>query len=268
VANPTRLTHTTPWGRLTVGDFLDYVAPLVGRRKAGLTADQRLDAVLYLNLELEFWRGMIPELRGFTQQVQDYEWAGGGALDPASGDTQFELPDDYSTLSDHGRIYKLKLTGTPDINNPMVVGKAEDFRRAISEGIAPTDWDEELHPKAFFMGESSNRRRIIEIYPAQSDGAKFRVPYLAYCEKLVNNADTIEAPGEANQGIFAGAAAAFLAVYGSQDKVLIQEAKKADILKGLVGNPTRRESKAGLRQTFFGELQQDGYKGFRKGYPY
>lgn len=260
MADPTALSHTTPLQRKTLSDIKNMACYAAGIDVASLTSDDTTIIVDLANAAVEYWRGFVLGMRGMSEQQQDYEWDGGGSLDPASGDTKFEMPDDYAGLK---RIMVLNTDGSYE--GQATVVHEDDYAASFAESTS--NWENLTDIVCRLWQESTNNRRIVQVTPAPDDGDQFRVFYWALAEELADNADVIEAPANAHEGIILRVAWKFARLRGRREKADQLKADEAELLNEILGRPKREERRA-PRARFFDEPAVNGYRGSRQGLPW
>lgn len=245
MADAVYLAHTTPVGRNTVGEILDYVTLLIGVSKGDLTTTERSVLLDLLNREQEQWRQY--GIHGFGESSADYTWV--------DGNTRIEVPADFAAIRGN-YIYALDPDGNPA--DPVGIVDESYFHDQHIDGSSI--YDELPLPIARIWRESDNRLRTITIYPSPTAGDKFRLIYFAHAETLVNNGDELEAPVEAMDGIQYGIAQRWAEIKGNGEMVVTMRAGKAEALGRILG--PGKEVKKRMRARFFDERGTRGYQAF------
>lgn len=246
MTNPTALTHTTTPSRLTVQDIFRYVAKTHGHELEDFSENE--ENILYdlINAELIEWR-VLTKTRVYGEQKITWTWAGSETYDPASGDTKVEVPEDFAELIEPWG-YQLTSDGLP--KDKVWLLEETDFLSAFKDGVSR--WtDSDVSVMRMFQ-ESTNRRRLLEFYPAPSDDTAITLAYYALAEKVTSASDTIEAPVALNDGIRYGVAARWAELDGDDQAAQRFNMKKAEKLS-IFTAPSSKEKASKSRAKFMSD---------------
>lgn len=251
MADPTLLTHTTPYSRWTLGKVRDLAMMAVGGVVGDLNVTELGILDDLINATLNRWRHLAKNGRRWAEIDTTITWA--------SGNTREVLPADFGELV--GRhIWRADSAGA--VLGTVEVIPEESYNDGFDEGAyALSDiWTGENPIARLYREEASTRKRVLWIYPQPAAGDKFKILYLAEAEKLVNTGDVLEAPIAYNLLVAYDSAIEWMQLRGNTEKVLLYENKREKILNELTGSETGRPSRA----RFYDEV---GYAGSRQGEP-
>lgn len=257
MTDPTPVTHTLAVKRKTLQEVLDFVAFLCGLKESDFAtgSDERNILIDLINDEVEEWRILTP-IKGIGEIEFDYEWAGGGGEDPATGDTKIRLPIDWAETVSGGTFWEIDKDGNRADTVHLI--SYEMFHQNFVQSQSAFD-NIRTHVAIIHRVDSTDYRRICELYPAPSDGYKLRVPYKGQLERLVAVTDKLEAPTSIHRGIMYGSAVAFLMTgRGASEKLDDYRSEKTRIT-ALWRSPEAREIKRVRRIRSFTE---HGYAAF------
>jgi hypothetical protein len=251
MTNPTPLTTTTPVARKTFLDIQKYVIFHVG-----------LTPTDFSSAELDVVKGIINKVQHrHRATAKNVVWGERDTtLTWVADDTSQVLPADFSELI--GRhIWRVDSSGDP-LGRVEVVQEA-DYLDSYEDAESWYDGVDDEHPIArIYREEASTRKRILWIYPVPTTADKFKILYRSITEKLVNDADVLEAPLVLHDIIELEAAAEFARARGAGGKADELEALASRRLTDLRGAVDETQKPGRARN--FDEL---GYPSFRQGQP-
>ncbi len=245
MANPTLFDHSTTVSRKTAADVQRYVARMLGIDADEFTADEDTLFFGLLNDEVLEWR--VFGAKRYSEQRFEHTWDG--------TDSSVALPLDFAEALG-GHLWEIDTNG--NVRGRVHFQSEQEFTDGFVEGSHGADFND-LPYARLWREEDTTRKRVLHIYPTPGANTVHRLDYLAYTEAIALDADVLEAPIAAHDGIQYGVAQRWAVLDGDDAAAQRMGSQKAQKLL-LFTAPANNETKKRRRAMEF-ERDLGGYPG-------